>query len=514
MATLRITMAFFCFSASVFLLVFAAPLNSIQGQETQSENPFEQEPVQLPEDAEKNAPAPEGAGAEATGQPADDALLDAITKEMGGLIPADGDLDSAVVSKLREAAAAYADRNMDKALKLLNELKAVSPQCPPGEILIASLHFSAQRNALGFQALEAAAKKAPDYPGVYFAFGRMALNQNRLTDAGALAEKAGRAFQNGDFAEVETIHFRRQYFQIMTLVALRQERLEDASKLSASFQKVAPDDTGSLVLAAEVACNNGETEKSLEFLRRMRASDPSLKVPELIVAEWCRALGRVEESATLMRKAVSQHPDDAATQIAFADWAVGSEEFESAMDAVKKAESANQKETLATMWIKGQVAFAKEDYETAENELKKIFAQNQGVEITHQYALCLIENADNEKKYLAHKLAEKNLKASPNNKRALAAAGWILYRRGEKKNSEFYFAQATKDKNLTPETAYYLARFFAEKGDNTNAMLLLKQAVSKKGYFMYRQPATKLLKEVSAKLDKKEGQELPQPSNN
>ena len=507
MATLHKTMAFFCFSASAFLLVFVAPLSSIQGQETKSENPFEQEPIQLPEEAKKT-------DAEATDQTIDDAALAAVIREMGEFIPSDGDLDSATVSKLREAAAAYASQNMDGVLKVLEELKAVSPQLPPAEIMIASLHFSAKRNGLGFQALEAAAKKAPDYPGVYFAFGRMALNQSRLTDAGALAEKAGKIFQNGEFTEAETNHFRRQYFQIMTLVALRQGRLKDASKLSTSFQEIAPDDTGSLVLAAEVACGNGETEKSLEFLRRMRATDPNLRAPELIVAGWCRNLGRVEEAGTLTKLAGEQYPDDAPTQIALADWAVSNEEFDLAMTAVRQAENLNQKETLATMWIKGQIAFAREDYVTAQRELEKLFAQSQGAEIAHQYALCLIENPSSEKKYLAQKLAEQNLKASPNNQRALAAFGWILYRRGEKKNSELYFVQATKGKNMTPETAYYLAHILVENGDSTSAMALLKQAASKKGYFMYRQPATELLKEVSAKLDEKAGQELPQPSNN
>ena len=510
MVTLHKTMAFFCFSASAFLLVFVAPSNSIQGQETESENPFDQEPVQLPEEAEGNTPATNNG--KTTSQPANEAVLAAIAREIGELIPSDGDLDSSIVSKLREAAVAYRGQNMDDVLKVFEELKADSPQLPPAEIMIASLHFGARRNELGFQALEAAAKKAPGYPGVYFAFGRMALNQNRLTDAGALAEKGGKIFQKGNFTEVETNHFRRQYYQIMTLVALRQERLDDAMQLSDSFQKIAPDDTGSLALAAEVACGNGETEKSLEFLRRIRANDPNLRAPELIVAGWCNKLGRIEESTNLMRKAGSQYPDDIATQIAFANWAVSTEEFELAMAAVKKVEGSKQEETEATLWIKGQVAFAQGDYLAAERKLEKLFARNQGAEIAHQYALCMIENPDGEKKYLAQKFAEQNLKTAPNNQRALAAVGWMLYRRGEKKNSESYFLQATKGKNMAPETAYYLAHLFAERRDNENALALLKQAVSKKGYFMYRQPANELLNEVSAKLEEEQGQALPAPT--
>ena len=508
MTTANKTTALVSLYVIAFLLTIFVPVRLLVAQETNGDNPFDQKPIESPSET-----GPESSQ-ETVGNPgrSNESALAAVTKELAELIPSEGDLDPKVVSKLQDVTIAYAGRDMPRVRELLKEMNASTPLFPPVEMMVAALHFRANQNAAGFQALETAAKNAPDYPGVYFGFARMALNQNRLTDAGALVDKAGRIFGNGKFSEVETKHFRSQYYQIVTLVALKQDRLEKAARLAASFEKFAPSDARSLALSAEVACANGESEKSLTYLQRLREVKPNVRAPELIIAGWCRNFGREEESDNWMRKASSQYPDQAAIQIAVADWAITSEDFDVAMGAVEKAVKANQKELPGTLWIKGQIAFAKGDYPAAESALEQLYKINsRSAEISQQYALCLIESSDEEKRFLAQELATKNFQASPSNPRALAALGWIMYRRGEKQNAQQLFARVAQSGNMTAEAAYFLAVFVSENED-PGADRLLENAVQKKGYFMYRKPANELLVKVKADLAEGNGQDLPKPT--
>ena len=491
------------------LLTFVASTRLSVGQETNDLSPLDQNPAQSQDGTETQS------SQDADGQlgQSGDPTLPMAVRQLSDFIPSDGDLDPDVVSKLRVVAETYSDRDLVKVRELLAELKTSSPMFPPVEMMEAVLHFSANQNNAGFQMLETAAIKAPGYPGIYFAFGRMALNQNRLTDAGALAEKAAKIFQSGQFSAVETDHFRGQYFQIVTLIALKQGRFKEATELGAKFERLMPNDVRSLALSAEVLCANGEPEKSFEYLQRLQKIKPDVKNLELIIAGWCRNLGRQRESDDWMRRAGRQYPDKPSVQIAVADWAVTLEDFEMAAKAVENAEKANGKESPATLWIKGQIAFAKGDYPAAEGELEQLYESNKtSSEISHQYALCLIESSDEEKKYLAQELATQNLQASPTNPRALSALAWIMLRRGEKQNAQQLFARATKNGNMAADTAYYLARFVSENGDDPGALNLLEQAVQRKGYFMYRKPANELLKTIKAKLAEESGEDLPKPT--
>ena len=488
----------------VLLPAFFLPPITVSGQE--SENPFEQTPINP------------DAGSVANGQSsqvseANNAGLEIVARELGELIPSDGELDPAVVAKLKAIATAYTGSDMKIVGGLLDSLKADTANFPPVEIMIASLHFRASRNNLGFQALELAAKNSPNYPGVYFAFGRVALGQNRLTDAGALAEKAGRIFREGEYSEAEKNHFREHYFEIVTLVALRQERLEEAARLAESFEKVAPDNPKSLALSAEVFCNQGETEKSLAKLRRLRELQPNTRVPELIVAGWFRKLGRKDEAKRLMNQAAGQYPSEFDVQVEVADWAVTAEDFALALAAAEKAEKVKGEETQAIQWVRARIAFANGEYEVAERMCEQLFkSNNRAIGIVHQYALCLIESSDGEKKFRAQELATQILRQSPDNPLAMATLGRILYVRGETQNAEKLLLQAAQRKPLAAETAYYIASALADKGDEGAAVALLDKALKTEGYFMYRKRANELLNIVSKKIAEKSEPEQPKPT--
>jgi hypothetical protein len=75
-----------------------------------------------------------------------------------------------------------------------------------------------------------------------------------------------------------------------------------------------------------------------------------------------------------------------------------------------------------------------------------------------------------------------NLTAKQNN---MQAAGELLNR-------------ASAGGNISPDTAYFIARYLSANGDPAQALQVLKPAIDFKGLFLYRQPANRLFKELSA----------------
>ena len=127
-------------------------------------------------------------------------IFGSVLKELMRMIPGDIDPGSSLDASLREVVELFSSRKLKEAQAALEKLEAANNRIPPTKLMLAAMAYAVGDSISGKRLLESAAISDGDYPDIYFSFARLALGQNRITDADALADKALLAIQSSNGA--------------------------------------------------------------------------------------------------------------------------------------------------------------------------------------------------------------------------------------------------------------------------------------------------------------------------
>ena len=187
----------------------------------------------------------------------------------------------------------------------MEKLEAANKRIPPTKLLLAAMAYAVGDSNSGKRLLEAAAISDGDYPDIYFSFARLALGQNRVTDADALADKALLAIQSSDsaFDSEQIDHFKRRYYDAKYQVAKGRGKMDDAKAAVAELVAIAPDAAQTLVARAEVAFEANEMDNALGFLRKIdqQQTGDSFRPAEVTLASWLQRKGKIDEAGAVLK---------------------------------------------------------------------------------------------------------------------------------------------------------------------------------------------------------------------
>ena len=94
-------------------------------------------------------------------------------------------------------------------------------------------------------------------------------------------------------------------------------------------------------------------------------------------------------------------------------------------------------------------------------------------------------------------IANRNLRALPNNVIAQAARGYILLRGGKTEQAKTTIGRALQQQNASPEIRFFAASVLNKMGEKENTKTTLEQALKYRGLFLYRARAKKMLQQLS-----------------
>lgn len=416
-------------------------------------------------------------------------VADQLLASLDELVPGDFEEGSELKTILKLAADAFARGDLEEALKQLERSNEYDTKTPPAQLMMAAMYFATGKVAEARTVLEAAAVNRQDYPGVYLAFARMAVNENRITDSLALYEKAERLMKEGKWNEDQMRRFRIDHKDGMVDVAIKQTRYEDAIAHLNDLAKLMPDNAKVPFRLAEIAFNQGKRSVAEGHLNKARELEPEREPVEMTLARWYSVKGRKEETAEWIEKAVEKNPEDGKVLTEYAKWHFQNREFAKGIDAIDRAIKNGGEPDLLTL-LRGQVEFARGNYDAASEALSELHQKRPGkFEYTHMLALTLIESTDEAKRNKALDLAKINVQLNSQNQLALAAYGWVQFRLGNLQHAQQALRQAASTNQLNAETAYYMACFLANAGQDQQAMQLIDGALQSEGFILYRNQA-------------------------
>ena len=214
------------------------------------------------------------------------------------------------------------------------------------------------------------------------------------------------------------------------------------------------------------------------------------------MANWFQRTGKFDTAKVWIQAAAETYADSPQVQLEVASWAVNEEQFPMANSAIKKADVGG--ETPQSLSLKAKIAFAGESYGVAESHYGKLYKQfPNNFDASNMYALCLIESDDPEKQKMALEIANRNLRALPNNVIAQAARGYILLRGGKTEQAKTTIGRALQQQNASPEMRFFAASVLNKMGEKENTKTTLEQALKYRGLFLYRARAKKMLQQLS-----------------
>jgi len=403
---------------------------------------------------------------------------------------------AAVNPKIAEAVAQFKDHNFENALKLLKEAGEQDPDMPPAQVIMAQL-FAQANIAGGVRAfLDKAAFEVADDPEAFVYLGDMAARERRITEADLLYEKAAGLLDKFTKSPKRKESLQPRICGGMAGVAQAREDWAAAQKHLEALLALDPKSVAAMQKIAFCLFQQKRMDEALEKLRDAAKAVPDMLIPELMLAKFYQQTGDRENAKKWMETALAASPKDIRIHLAIAQSAFDFGDLDAAKAEAEAALKIDTK-SLEAKVLRGTIAMFQKDSKTAEMYLDSAHLQAPNeFSAGNGLALTLVEQKDEAKKRKALQYAEENVRKFSQTPEALATYGWVLYKLGRVDEAENALRSAASAGNLTPATAFYLARVAVDRGRDADAKQLLDGALGASGPFAQRAEAQALLEQL------------------
>jgi tetratricopeptide (TPR) repeat protein len=377
----------------------------------------------------------------------------------------------------------------ETCLGLLKTATANRPDMFPPRLLFAKICLVMDQPAMGRAALERAAVESPDLPEVYLVFGRLALQDNRLTDARLHFDKAKALTASGNWSERWKHDFLVDIHSGFASLAEQRQDWPDVAANLAAWTQLEPKNGRARQLLAAALFRQGQQQKALAELEQAAKDDPSLEPPAIVMGRLFTETKDLKKAAEWLEYAVKTTPDKPAVHLAYARWLLEQDNAERAKEEVEIAAHLDP-QSQETKGLRGLIAWQLKDYQTAEQFFQALHVESPGSEwVNDLWALSLVEQPEPAKRQRAAQVVQLNSSLHPNSPEVLTTGGWVEYRLGQLDRAEQHLRTALASGQGSSETAYFLARVLADRQKNQEVPGLLKVSLDAPGRFAFRAEA-------------------------
>jgi tetratricopeptide (TPR) repeat protein len=423
--------------------------------------------------------------------------------------------------EIKDAAAKFQARDFEGALTLLDQAHAKYPELPPGQLILAQFFLQAAKGtggqaqnqllALFRNNLEQTVSKHPGDPEAYLFLGDMAFAQGRVTEAELLFQKADTLNQAMDAADVRKADLHKRCLAGNATIFEARGNLPEAVKLLTEFATAAPDNPIAHYRLGQVQFKNKEARSAFDSFKKAVGLKAEMGPAGLIMARLFEQQANVPPGNAAAKKSaddwiaysLKQGEKDPAAQLGVARlyW-----DRDDVANAKKHAQTALQlsPDSRDAKLILGLIARYEKDLPGAEKTFEEIYKLDPAnFAAANQFVITLVDQEDESKKGRALAVAEANWKdhqatsAAPT---AAATLGWVYYRLGRSDDAQKMLNVALQAGrgNISGDTAYYVAKLYADNNKPEEAKKLLEDTLKGKGPFPYRAECQALLDQVSS----------------
>ena len=430
----------------------------------------------------------------------------------------------------------FMDRDLPGSRDMLSTAQKKNFNLPPSEIMMAQFLAAAQQGPMARAELETGVKNSLEKskgeyvdPEYYLIFGDIAFQERRFTDADLLfakGEEMVKKFTSNNAKRRATLQ-RRAFAGQAAVAEAREDWSGAKEKLLAWLQVDEESAAAHQRMGRTLFKLNKTAEATAEFQKAAKADKTMLPAEVMMgrLYEEAQDHPNAEKSmnqavATLNKSDKKSYID---TCLAIAQWAVSSASKDAngmarAKDLANKALAMDDSSIDARL-VCGLIDRLNNDWTKAEGHFQKVVDLSpSNVVAINNLALVLAESGakskpkDEAKLKRALDFAQINARQYSQNPEAIATLGWVLYRMDKKEEAKQAIFAVAKAGAVTADAAFYVAQVLSDMGENSQAKMILDQALESKQPFAMRGAAEALKKEVDRKESGK-GPEKPTSSD-
>jgi tetratricopeptide (TPR) repeat protein len=409
---------------------------------------------------------------------------------------------------LNDALEAIALGNIDRAREKLEPL-ATQKDTLHKEVVLAQLLFARKLNGDAKNVLEKFAIREPKRMDVYLLFSEVAVNEQRWFDSWNLINLAERLAP----PESWSAKFRRRIGNRLDILKARcLEGRELCDKAMEIYTKLnATEDDGPEIWIGQARCayRLKNFDQAIAFFARVKEKNPSIAVPELMLAKQFEADQDAKQAEKYFSFAVSKSGssvlDRKKSALEFARFLVFNNRTSEALEQIKSPFETNPFATPGNesegkdpnneigdalererQFLTGVIFRVQQKFTDAQAIFSKLHQQDSlSFPIGNHLALCLVESDQEALRARALQIAEVNVRNNSNLQDAWGTLGYIQFRLGDLVSAETSIRKAVQSGQLNRDTAVILGMIKKSLGDENMAKQLKDQSAKLPGPIFY-----------------------------
>ncbi len=399
--------------------------------------------------------------------------------------------------QIAEAVKKFEARQFDEALALTEAAADAHPELPPGETVMASLHFAARDLAGAIRMLDKAVQNHPGEPSAYLDLGNIAILQNRLTDATLLFDKTAEVLETFDDNAERKRKAADRLMKGWASLAERKDQWADAETHLTALAASEPDAADVQVRLARAMFRNKKYKPAYEMMQASAAVKEAGVSPELAMAQFYSEMQDDESARKWIDYAIRQQPENLQVRLGAVQWHWQRGNAEDVKKHVMKAVDIDPTSLPARM-LYGMYAHYAGDLATAATQFEAVLTRSPtDFAARNNLAMVLADRAQADSLIRAKRMAEENLQAAGNNTVAAGTLGWAHYKLGQFEEAAKLMQAVAQAGGLNNRNnIYFMARVADRAGQREQAVELLKQVLDQPQLFEMRGAAEKWLQSI------------------
>lgn len=406
-----------------------------------------------------------------------------------------------LVAALQSAADLFNKTDFNGALERLKEICAGDPKLAPPRIILAQW-FARASVADGVRvSLDMATIESPQDPEAYLLLGEIALRQRERAAAALFFERCSVLLQQYNVNPERKKLMQISLFRCLTGLAEIREDWQNMERMIDQRISLEGEKSELFRQKAVAVFRQKRDQDAAALLAKADQLDANVEnkpLPaEAILSQLYLQRNDQENAKKFLNAALSKYPNNPDVLAQSINMRMNDGDLNGARQLADKlfAEHPNApqaKKLVAT------IALFQQDYATAEKLFQElVVASPMDADSTNGLALSLCEQDDPAKLRRALEYAAENVKKNNRNTDLLGTLGWIFFKANDMKQAGQVFQQAAAQGNLSPQTAFFLARFVNQNGNAEQAKQLLEAALATNRIFAKKQEAQELLNEIN-----------------
>ena len=423
------------------------------------------------------------------------------------------------VTDVQGAIALFGRSDFAGTLRLLEQAKKATPILAPAEVMMATLHFSANQTSAGYAMLEKAMLAAPSDPEPPLMLIEHALVENRLTEAALLMPQVEKLLAGFSENPRRKQNLQSRFYLNGAVVDQSRQNLDAAqAKLEALVKLDTSNATAhqrlGQVYMAKYDQGDAQADKlAYEEFKQAANLDTSGLPADLMMAMLSKDPAK---AAVWVEFALKNNPSDPRTEVGATNHYLKAGKLDKAQQHAAQAIMLD-KDGFESNLLSGITEQVAGNYAKAVEHLSQAYLlQPTKPSVTNQLAMALLEKGGEENQNRALTFAELNARMHPSNLDVMATLGWINYRLKRMAAADRAFDSVLSTPlidgrlNISNDTTFILAYLTAMQRKKNEAAQMLHSILDNKQLFAYRPQAEKLLAEV-AKLPTAAGTNSAKP---